>query len=62
MDEALEKALAYLWKIRMAAETTTVNDDPNVFAMEIRHLADAGISGMRREAQEASGRRFHGNN
>lgn len=57
----LEKALAYLWKIRREAEATTINDDPNKFVHLIIHLADCGMGNLRQDAQIAAGKRFHGN-
>lgn len=59
--DSVETALAYLWKIRMEAERTTVDDDPNAFVSLISHLAESGMAGVRTEAQKASERRFRGN-
>lgn len=47
-------ALAALWKIRMEAERSTVDDDPAALVQRIIHLAEGGMAGRRREAQDAA--------
>lgn len=49
-----ENALSALWKIRMEAERSTVDDDPNAFVTRIIHLAEGGMGGHRQEAQESA--------
>lgn len=55
LDDDLDRALAALWKIRMAAETAGVDDDPNVFTRHVLYVAETGMPGaLRRRAQEAA--------
>lgn len=48
------KALAGLWRVRMAMEAATVDEDAGAVATRIVHLAEVGMAGMRRDAQDAA--------
>lgn len=53
-ERTLRQALVALWRIRMAAETWGPDESPTVFANRIVYLAEAGMVGRRREAQQAA--------
>lgn len=52
MDSDRERALAALWEIRMAAERWSTDESPRSFCTTIIMLAEAGMAGVRREAQD----------
>lgn len=50
-DDVARRALVALWEIRMEAERSTVDDDPNMLVSRIIRLAEGGMAGHRQEAQ-----------
>lgn len=49
-----DRALAALWRIRMAAESWGSDETPEQFVQRIIHLAEGGMAGLRHEAQRAA--------
>jgi hypothetical protein len=52
----LERALAALWEIRMAAERSMVDDPPGELVSVVKHLAEGGMARHREEAQRLAAR------